>query len=144
VDPAGECGFVHWYLDCVAGAWRSGIKPAGTLLLGFSCVLALELGRIVTLLGFRSFSQAEVLLGPWALVLTTPVILMSIFHRSRDIHNRLFQAERDNQAKSQFLSQMSHELRTPLDIILGNAQVLADKNSNQFVMLKTDADIFAV
>jgi signal transduction histidine kinase/response regulator of citrate/malate metabolism len=105
-------------------AWRSGFKPAGTLLLGFSCVLALELGRIVTLLGFRSFSQAEILLGPWALVLTTPVILMSVFHRSRDIHARLFQAESDNQAKIQFLSQMSHELRTPLDIILGNAQLL--------------------
>ena len=105
-------------------AWRSGFKPAGTLLLGFSCVLALEVGRIVTLLGFRSFSQAEILLGPWALVLTTPVILMSIFHRSSDIHARLFQSESDNQAKIQFLSQMSHELRTPLDIILGNAQLL--------------------
>ena len=110
-------------------AWRSGFKPAGTLVLGFVCVLALELGRIVTLLGFRSFSQAEVLLGPWALVLTTPVILMSIFHRSRDIHSRLFQAERDNQAKIQFLSQMSHELRTPLDIILGNAQLLSRQSA---------------
>jgi len=57
-------------------------------------------------------------------VLTTPVILMSVFHRSRDIHDRLFQSESDNQAKIQFLSQMSHELRTPLDIILGNAQLL--------------------
>lgn len=104
--------------------WRSGFKPAGTLLLGFSCVLALELVRLVSLMGFRSFSQAEILLGPWALVLTTPVILMSVFHRSRDIHARLFQAENDNQAKIQFLSQMSHELRTPLDIILGNAQLL--------------------
>jgi PAS domain S-box-containing protein len=40
------------------------------------------------------------------------------FHRAKD------EAERTNQAKSEFLSRMSHELRTPLNAILGFAQLL--------------------
>ncbi len=35
-----------------------------------------------------------------------------------------FEAERANQAKSEFMSRMSHELRTPLNSVLGFAQIL--------------------
>lgn len=56
---------------------------------------------------------------------------LRVLERTRDLENAHREAEmarrdaeRANQAKSEFLSRMSHELRTPMNSILGFAQIL--------------------
>ncbi len=48
-----------------------------------------------------------------------------VLERTRELLLARDQAERANQAKSEFLSRMSHELRTPMNAVLGFAQIMA-------------------
>lgn len=110
-------------------AWRDGARSAGTLLLSFVLLAALELLRLGTSLGIMTFTWLEALAGPWALVMTTPIILLSFFQHSRKLKNKLLQTQAESTARIDFLAKMSHELRTPLDTILGNAQLLEHANT---------------
>lgn len=55
--------------------------------------------------------------------------------RTHELHAAMQEAQRANNAKSEFLSSMSHELRTPLHAILGFGQLLesdSELNSEQY------------
>jgi signal transduction histidine kinase len=112
-------------------AWRGGMASAATLVFSFSCLAALELWRLGSVLGWLPFFWPETMAGPWALVMTTPLMLLSVFQRSRELHDQLMRSEHENSAKIEFLAQMSHELRTPLNTILGNAQLLSRPSGNE-------------
>ncbi len=108
----------------VMSIWRDGGRRAGYLLLSFVMIALVEIMRLGVNLGILPYYQGELLAGPWALMLATPLVLLSIFERSRELENRLIKIEAENSAKLNFLSRMSHELRTPLNAILGYAELL--------------------
>ena len=108
----------------IINAWRDGGRRAGYLLLSFVMIGLVEVMRLGVNLGILPFYHGEMLAGPWALMLATPLVLLSIFERSQELENRLIKIEAENSAKLNFLSRMSHELRTPLNTILGYAELL--------------------
>jgi two-component system, sensor histidine kinase LadS len=112
-------------------AWREGKRPAGILVFSFAFLCVLEILRMGSTIGWIPFIWNETMIGPWALVMTTPLFLMSIFLHSKRLSRELMRAELENSAKVALLAQMSHELRSPLDTILGSAQLLSHPNGSQ-------------
>ena len=106
-------------------ALREGIRAAGILLACFSLFLLVALVRVMVLLGVMSWRNDISQLFPMLLLITSPLILLALVDRSRQVAEALARAEAASAAQLQFLAQMSHELRSPLDCILGYAQLLS-------------------
>ena len=109
-------------------AWRQGEVHALFLLVAFGIYLTFGLLRLALTAGHGHWIPEMAIMGSWGLALSTPVILLGLVRRTRQLLAELSRAETDNLMQLTFLAQMSHELRSPLDAILGNAQLLARRS----------------
>lgn len=127
--------------------WRQGYRPARFMLLAFVLSLCIEGGRHLLSLGQLpgSFLTAWMiesaqldrvfswLMQPGAMdfslpitqLISTPLILVALTERTRELAMDLAASRQMDQARSAFLTRVSHDLRSPLNVIIGYARMLA-------------------
>lgn len=104
-------------------AWQSGFSGTQYLSLAFIIYLGMALLRLLSIYQGNWFPAAPII-ASWGIVLTTPLILLGLLDRTRQLSADLDRAQSDNLRQLNFLAGMSHELRTPLDTILGHTQLM--------------------
>lgn len=118
---------IAWMLSVLVLAllsWRRGSPTAKLLLQGFMLLAAIELLRILSVIGMVDFSEIEALGNPVAIALTSAVILVGMIRRVREMQSTLSRTQAERAASLSFMSQMSHELRSPLATIIGQLKLL--------------------
>lgn len=124
------------------------VEAARALDKDLACIIMTGDGSIATAVEAMQVGALDYVLKPFKVSAILPIIARSLETRRLRMQNASLeqrlrehaaelanvnqtlelarrQADRNNQAKSDFLSTMSHELRTPLNGILGFAQILA-------------------
>lgn len=74
-------------------AWRGGDRAAGILLLAFAIPVSLACLRLLFSLGLFRWAPELILLGPWAMVLSTPVVLLGLVDRTRQLQGELLRVQ---------------------------------------------------
>lgn len=108
--------------------WRQGFAPAKILFFCFAAELVSECLRMSAVLGWRGTSPELMVITPWVLVLSTPLILAAVTAHTASLRERLRHAGESSRIKTEFLARISHELRTPLNAIIGYARMLSRKS----------------
>jgi signal transduction histidine kinase len=75
-------------------------------------------------MGWLPMQASYLLAAPLSLVAMTPLLLLSLVQRSRELNTKLMTSQAINQARTGFLAQMSHDLRAPLNAVLGYSRAL--------------------
>ena len=104
--------------------WRLGHAGALYVLLGYGLAWGLEGLRWAGSLGMFDAALAREISVTWALLLTTPLILLALTDQARRLNAQLLTSRQLSRTQSEFLARVSHDLRAPLNTIIGYARML--------------------
>lgn len=126
--------------------WRQGYRPARFMLLAFVLTFLIEGGRhflapgqlpasfvvswlIESARQYPAFSWLPLPVAmdfslPLTQLISTPLILVALTERTRELAMDLAASRQMSQARSAFLTRVSHDLRSPLNVIIGYARML--------------------
>ncbi len=120
-------------------AWYLGRKAGRFFLLAFSIALLTEIARQLANLGWLPWIAAMEF-STLFFLLASPLILLGLADRTRQLGEQLRVSEQLQQAKSEFIARVSHELRSPLNTILGFNRMLA-RGSTRLTLAEGTAGI---
>jgi PAS domain S-box-containing protein len=108
-----QASALDYFTRAKTGVEKRGREAIGRTRRGATLPLHLTLGRL-----------GKAVEGKYCLILRD---MRQWRQTERSMDEARERAERDNQAKSEFLAKVSHEIRTPLNAILGFAEVIMDE-----------------
>ncbi len=108
-----------------ARSWMEGDRAAGIMTVAFGVLVVFSLVRLLVMSGVVEFVPEISQIPFVGIFLITPLMLLGLVDRTRQLQDKLSRVQAENAAQLFFLAQMSHELRSPLDNVLGNTQLLA-------------------
>ncbi|MEI7431667.1 MAG: 7TM-DISM domain-containing protein [Betaproteobacteria bacterium] len=114
--------FVLTIITLFQAGWKG--QSARFLALAYGVLWVNETARQLTNLKLLSISISFQLSISWALILASPLMVMALAARTRQLSSQLMLTQQTNQAKTEFIARISHELRTPLNTIIGYARML--------------------
>ena len=114
--------FLLTIVTIIPAAWKG--RSARFLALAYGVLWVNETARQLTNLQVLSVGFSFQLSISWSLLLASPLMVMALAARTRQLSSQLMLTQQTNQARTEFFARVSHELRTPLNTIIGYARML--------------------
>ena len=106
-------------------AWRQGNAASGYLVLAYGLIWITGTLRASAFMGLYTFSFAEDISITWALLVATPLMVLTLIKQANTLNAQLSDSHALTRTKQALLAKVSHDLRAPLNTIIGYAHLLA-------------------
>lgn len=106
-------------------SWRQGNAGSCYMVLTYALIWLAGTLRATAFMGLNTFSFAEDISITWALLMATPLMVLTILKHSSTLNEQLLESNALARIKQALLTKVSHDLRAPLNTIIGYVRLLA-------------------